>query len=95
MDLAGQDVSNQVLRTTAFNMHQLLGISADDSMCFSGHVSSRTRIIYQRNNAECMCEIGGRMQELVGGVKVDQPNWDLVPMRHPQGYQVLPPLHGL
>ena len=22
------------------------------------------------------------LKELVGGVKVDQPNWDLVPMRH-------------
>lgn len=62
MDLKGQDVCNQVLRTTAFNMHQLIGVTADDSMSFSGHVSGRTRIIYQRNNAEFMAGIGAKIQ---------------------------------
>ena len=48
IDRTGKNTSNQSLRTTTFNVQDMLGMSAAQKRLVSGHISEKTAEIYQR-----------------------------------------------
>eukprot|EP00092_Neocalanus_flemingeri_P039204 GFUD01042673.1.p1 GENE.GFUD01042673.1~~GFUD01042673.1.p1 ORF type:complete len:457 (+),score=91.19 GFUD01042673.1:208-1578(+) len=70
LDTSGISLCNSALRTTAFNLMDLLGFSTEAMMAFAGHTSDNTNRIYRRNNYEKQAMIGGAIQEMATGEPV-------------------------
>ena len=73
-------ITNQSLRPTAFNLHELLGLSEETMAAVAGHSSSKTNRVYRRQNEELMGRIGGTIQQGAHGTPVTFPNMNIVKM---------------
>ena len=77
----GTRISNQSLRVTSFNMHDLLGLSDADMAVTAGHSSDKTNRIYRRKNGEKRMLVGGGLQQLVTREPVVFPDLNIVRYR--------------
>ena len=78
IDTAPIRLTNQSLRVSSFNVHDLLGHNEGQMATTAGHSSTKTCRVYRRQNEELMASIGGRFQEKVHGEKVTFPDMNIV-----------------